>query len=88
MTASMPFWISGLASVRCLFEVFIDFGEGRATTDDNAFAHRGFGRVKGIFDTEFLVFHLALGEGADFEDGDAIGELGDAFGKPSCRIRS
>ena len=53
--------------------------EGDAAAGDDAFFDGRTGRVQGVFDAGFLFFHLGLGRGADIDDGDTAGELGEAL---------
>ena len=53
--------------------------QGHATARDDAFFDGCAGRVQGVFDAGLLFLHLGLGRGADVDDGDAAGELGQAF---------
>ena len=50
-----------------------------AASRDDPFLDRGEGRVLGVLDAELPVLELGLGRGADLDDGDAAGELGDAL---------
>ena len=50
-----------------------------ATARNDAFFDRRAGRVQRVFDASFLFLHLGFGRGADVDDGDAAGELGQAF---------
>src|ERR1039457_4024189 len=50
-----------------------------ATARDDALFHGCAGCVQSVLDACFLLFHLALGCGADVNDGYATGELGQAF---------
>ena len=53
--------------------------ESDAAAGDDAFFHGRAGRVEGVFDAGLLFLHLGLGRGADIDDGDAAGELGEAL---------
>ena len=53
--------------------------EGDAAAGDDAFFHGRTGRVEGVFDAGFLFLHLGFGRGADIDDGDTAGELGEAL---------
>ena len=53
--------------------------EGDAAAGDDAFLDRRTGGVEGVFDAGFLLLHLGLGRGADIDDGDTTGQLGEAL---------
>ncbi len=53
--------------------------ERDAAAGDDAFFDRRAGGVQGVFDAGFLLLHLGFGRGADIDDGDAAGELGEAL---------
>ena len=53
--------------------------ERDAAAGDDAFLDRRAGRVQGVLDAGLLLLHLGLGGGADVDDGDAAGELGEAL---------
>ena len=53
--------------------------QGDAAAGDDAFFHGRTGGVEGVFDACLLLLHLGLGGRADVDDGDAAGELGEAF---------
>ena len=55
--------------------------EGGAAAGDDALLDRGEGGVLGVLDAELAVLELGLGGGANLDDGDAAGELGDALGE-------
>ena len=50
-----------------------------AAAGDDAFLDRGAGGVERVLDAGLLLLHLGLGRGADVDDGDAAGELGQAL---------
>ena len=53
--------------------------ESDAAAGNDAFFHRCAGGVEGVFDAGFLLLHLGLGRGADIDDGDTTGQLGQAL---------
>jgi hypothetical protein len=53
--------------------------EGDASAGDDAFLDGGLGVGDGVFDAVLLLLEFDLGGGADLDDGDAAGELGEAF---------
>ncbi len=53
--------------------------ERDAAAGDDAFLDRRAGRVQGVLDAGLLLLHLDLGRGADIDDGDAAGQLGEAL---------
>ena len=53
--------------------------QGDAAAGDDAFLDGRAGRVQGVLDAGLLLLHLGLGGGADIDDGDAAGELGQAL---------
>ena len=46
---------------------------------DDAFLDRRAGGVEGVLDAGLLLLHLGLGRGADIDDGDSAGQLGEAL---------
>ena len=50
-----------------------------AAAGNDAFFDRRAGGVQGVFDAGLLFLHLGFGRGADIDDGDAAGELGEAL---------
>lgn len=53
--------------------------EGDSSSGDDSFINRCFGRIEGIFDAEFLLFHLDLTCGTDFDNRDPTCELRNPF---------
>ena len=50
--------------------------QGDAAAGDDALFYGGTGGGQGVFDAGFALFQLNFGGGADFDDGDAAGQLG------------
>src|SRR3989454_10591629 len=50
--------------------------QGHAAARNDAFLHRGAGRVERVLDAGLLLLHRGLGRGADLDDGHAAGQLG------------
>ena len=69
---------SSPSSLRAI-EGLLRADEGHAAAGDDAFFHGRTGRVQSVFDAGLLFLHLSLGRGADIDDGDAAGELGEAL---------
>ena len=78
LTMSTPMRSSSLAPL-----TRVDRGDAaeqrHATARDDAFFDGRAGRVQGVFDAGLLLLHFGFGRGADIDDGDAAGELGQAF---------
>ena len=53
--------------------------EGGAATGDDAFLDGCAGGVQGVVEAVFLLLHLDLRSGADVDDGNAAGQLGEAL---------
>jgi putative effector of murein hydrolase LrgA (UPF0299 family) len=51
--------------------------QGHATAGEDSLFHGGPGRLDGVLDAVLLLLQLDLGGGADLDDGDAAGELGE-----------
>jgi hypothetical protein len=71
-----------MASSPLEFEVvesLLGADESDTAAGDDAFFHGRTGRVKGVFDAGFFLFHLGFGCGADVDDGNTTGELGEAL---------
>ena len=68
------------ALVRIVELVRVETGLGvqqrDATTRDDALLERGAGRLQRVLDAVLFLLHLGLGGGADLDDRDAAGELG------------
>ena len=50
-----------------------------AAAGDDALFERGAGGLQRVLDAVLLLLHLGLGGGADLDDGDTAGQLGEAL---------
>src|SRR5476649_1466182 len=68
--------------VACDFELVEDLlgaDESHTAAGDDTFFHGRTGRVEGILDAGFLFLERGFGRGADIDDGNATGQLGQTF---------
>ena len=73
-----PIWASSLSIFR-LVQGGHGVDQGHAAAGDDAFFNRRAGGGKGIFHAVLLFLQLGLGGCANADDGNAAGELGQAF---------
>ena len=95
MPALSAIWVSGSSKARAqdhdagalvagegrgeLVEDGLAADEGDTAAGDDALFDGRAGGGQGVFDAQLLLLELDLGGGADLEDGDAAGELGQAL---------
>src|SRR5687767_115018 len=60
-------------------ERFLRADQSHTATRDDAFFDRGASRVQRVFHARLLLFHLRFGRGADIDDGNATGQLGETL---------